>query len=72
MRLSPGLFAWLQQKPSRLNVSDVKHYGTPFYNSEAATSLRDGFDEVFDVRYLALLYPDELSALTYVPDPLQR
>jgi hypothetical protein len=71
MRLSSGLFAWLQQKPSRLNESDVKHYGIQFYDSEMANILRAGFQEVFDVRYLAFLYPDELSALTYAPVPLQ-
>jgi hypothetical protein len=61
MRLS-GMFALLQRKPSRLNASDVEHFGKLVYDPK----IRDCFEKVLDVRYLALLYPDELSAC--VPD----
>ena len=71
MELSSGMFALLQRKPSRLNGSDVEHFGKPFYDPEMVDIVRDCFEKVLDVRYLALLYPDELSALTCVLDTVK-
>lgn len=65
MRVSSGIFALLQGNPPRLNASDVQHFGERFYDPEIAACMRAGFEEIIN---LALLYPDELSALTCVPD----
>ena len=59
-----GFVALLQRKPTRLNASDVQHFGERFYDLEIAACMRAGFEEIIN---LALLYPDELSALTCVP-----